>query len=314
LVFSARETWDPRGESESVACECRRGDVVARDDVIECKSLRYTVIEHFSHFPSRASVTSLARSLARSLAHSLALLYSRRIKIEANIIAVVLPPARPHAHSRRKARAYASFATWSRPRIGTDRSHADVYAKTYARVRACKTIRRAREDQVRPRLRTVMGAWVIKWGPLLSPGGGAPSITHIVPPIPSFFPPTFVPRAAAPGRIYSDRPGEFCPGSSRQREILSNLSVGDPRARNFSKMMVVRRGIFANFRYSARLPGPRTCLRKGFSRENREVERADNTFAAAYIHDHIPPLVSPHPPNNSGVVQSRRRTDGNPGV
>lgn len=43
------------------------------------------------------------------------------------------------------------------------------------------------------------------------------------------------------------------------------------------------------------------------------MERADNTFAAAYIHDHIPPLVSPHPPNNSGVVQSRRRTDGNPG-
>lgn len=78
---------------ESVACGCRRGDVVARDDVIECKSLRYTVIEHFSHFPSRASVTSLARSLARSLVRATVL--SRRIKIEANIVAVVLPSTRP---------------------------------------------------------------------------------------------------------------------------------------------------------------------------------------------------------------------------
>lgn len=173
---------------------------------------------------------------------------------------------------------------------------------------------RERENQVRPRLRTVMGAWVIKWGPLLSPGGGAPSITHIVPPIPSFFPPEFVPRAAAPGRIYSDRPEEFCPGRSRQREIPSNLSAGVARVRNFSKMMVMRLRIFANFRYKPRPRRPRTWTRKGFSRENREVERADNTFAATYIHDHIPPLVSPHPPNNSGVVQSRRRAAGNPGV
>lgn len=99
-------------ERESVACGCRRGDVVARDDVIECKSLRYTVIEHFSHFPSRASVTSrFARSLAR------ATVLSRRVKIEANISSRLFF-RRGGAHSRgrthvarQKTRFDAPFAT-----------------------------------------------------------------------------------------------------------------------------------------------------------------------------------------------------------
>lgn len=112
MVFSASELEIPAGESESVARGCRRGDVVARDDVIECKSLRYTVIEHFSHFPSRTSVTSRSLSLAPlyslslfspfplslSLLLSPLLSLSRETKIEANIVAVVLPRMRSRVH------------------------------------------------------------------------------------------------------------------------------------------------------------------------------------------------------------------------
>lgn len=76
LIFPANEPETPEARvgrlhernREEVSAGVGGGDVVARDDVIECKSLRYTVIEHFSHFPSRASVTSC--SLARSLVHS----------------------------------------------------------------------------------------------------------------------------------------------------------------------------------------------------------------------------------------------------
>lgn len=55
------------------------------------------------------------------------------------------------------------------------------------------------------------------WGPLDNP--------YCTPHPLVLSPLTLVPRAAAPGRIYSDRPEEFCPGSSRQREIPSNLSA-----------------------------------------------------------------------------------------
>lgn len=59
--FPANELeTNPRGKGQSAPRGCRRGDVVARDDVIECKSLRYTVIEHFSHFPSHPSCRALS--------------------------------------------------------------------------------------------------------------------------------------------------------------------------------------------------------------------------------------------------------------
>ena len=44
-----------------------------------------------------------------------------------------------------------------------------------------------------------------------------------------------------------------------------------------------------------------------------EVERADNTLPAAYIHDHIPPLVSlppfPFQQHRGGTVRAKNPTD-----
>lgn len=143
------------------------------------------------------------------------------------------------------------------------------------------------------------------WGPLDNP---------YCTPHPLVLPPWLAPLAAAPGRIYSDRSEEFCPRPTVQREIIRRLSEAFGFDRNFSKMVAMSAAIFPNFWYTARLDGQSSSTRKGFSEENAEVERADNTFPSAYIHDHIPPLVSPHPPNNSRVVQSGWKADGNLGL
>lgn len=53
------------------------------------------------------------------------------------------------------------------------------------------------------------------WGPLDNP---------YCTPHPLVLPPRLAPLAAAPGRIYSDRPEEFCPRPTVQREISPYLS------------------------------------------------------------------------------------------
>lgn len=53
------------------------------------------------------------------------------------------------------------------------------------------------------------------WGPLDNP---------YCTPHPLPLPPSLAPLAAAPGRIYSDRPEQFCPGPTAQREISLPLS------------------------------------------------------------------------------------------